>query len=79
VAAAVATALGWTVMATVTAGALPPARSVTVEGGQTMSAIAARELPDLPVPEGVARIQLANRLSSSDVHAGQVLRIPAGG
>ena len=53
--------------------------TVTVEAGQTLSSIAARELPDMPVREGVARLQLANGLSSSDVHAGQVLQIPAHG
>ncbi|MEP6649843.1 MAG: LysM peptidoglycan-binding domain-containing protein [Lapillicoccus sp.] len=74
---AVTAALGWTALTAVTAGAMVPPHTVTVVAGQTLSAIAARELPDLPVREGVARIQLANGLSSSDVHAGQVLRIPA--
>jgi LysM domain len=78
-AVALAVALGWTVVTSLTAGALAPAHSVTVETGQTLSSIAARELPDLPVGEGVARIQLANGLSSSDVHAGQVLKIPVRG
>ena len=75
---AVTTALAWTVL-TVSAGATALPHTVTVEAGQTLSAIAARELPDVPVREGVARIQLANGLSSGDVHAGQVLQIPAGG
>jgi LysM repeat protein len=52
---------------------------VTVESGQTLSAIASLEMPGTPVREGVARIQLANGLSSSDVHVGQVLQIPAEG
>jgi hypothetical protein len=72
-------ALGWTAAAAIAAGAPLPPHTVTVESGQTLSSIAARELPNLPVREGVARIQLANGLSSSDVHAGQVLQIPARG
>ena len=72
-------ALGWGVATAVTAGATAPLNTVTVEAGQTLSSIAARELPDMPVREGVARLQLANGLSSSDVHAGQVLQIPAHG
>ena len=52
---------------------------MTVEAGHTLSAIAVREFPDTPVREGVARIQLANGLSSGDVHVGQVLQIPAAG
>ena len=75
----VATALAWTLVSTVTAGASAFRHTVTVEAGQTLSAIAAREFPDTPVREGVARIQLANGLSSSDVHVGQVLQIPAEG
>lgn len=71
-------ALGWTTASAVTAGASVPVRTVTVQYGQTLSAIAVRELPDLPAREGVARIQLANGLSSREVHAGQVLTIPAG-
>ena len=56
-----------------------PVHTVTVQAGQTLSAIAAHELPEMPVREGVARLQLANGLSSSEVHAGQVLQIPAHG
>ena len=51
--------------------------TVSVEAGQTLSELAARELPQVPVAEGVAQIQLANGLSTSQVHAGQQLRIPA--
>ncbi len=77
-AVAVAAALGWSVVDAVAAGPAP-AHAVTVEAGQTLSAIAARELPDLPVREGVARLRLANGLSTSDIHAGQTLQIPASG
>lgn len=55
------------------------AHTVTVESGQTLSQIAARDMPSLPTKEAVARLQLANGLSSSDVHAGQVLQVPATG
>jgi LysM repeat protein len=48
-----------------------------VQSGQTLSEIAATQLPDLPVAEAVAQIQLANDLASDQVHAGQTLRIPA--
>ena len=72
-------ALGWGVGTAVAAGGAAPVHTVTVEAGQTLSSIAARELPEMPVREGVARLQLANGLSSSDVHAGQVLQIPAHG
>jgi hypothetical protein len=51
--------------------------STTVQRGQTLSEVAARELPQLPVRDAVARIEVANDLSSSQVHAGQSLLIPA--
>jgi hypothetical protein len=59
----------------------PPAidHAVTVGPAQTLSDIAAAELPRLPLPEGVARLQLANRMSTSEVHAGQQLLIPVAG
>ncbi|ADU47952.1 LysM peptidoglycan-binding domain-containing protein [Intrasporangium calvum] len=50
--------------------------SVTVEAGQTLSEIALRELPQLPIAAGVVELQLANNLSTSYVHAGQTLVIP---
>ena len=51
--------------------------STTVSTGQTLSEIAVRELPQLPVADAVARLQVANDLTSSDIHAGQTLLIPA--
>jgi hypothetical protein len=75
---ALAGALGWTLASAVAVGAAAT-HTVTVQAGQTLSAIAARELPEIPVREGVARLQLANGLSTSDVHAGQVLQVPAAG
>jgi LysM repeat protein len=51
--------------------------ATTVSQGQTLSEVAAVQLPTLPVRDAVAHIQLANSLSSSQVHAGQILLIPA--
>jgi len=50
--------------------------ATTVLGGQTLSEVAAAQLPSLPIPDAVARVQLANDLNSSQVHAGQSLLIP---
>ena len=51
--------------------------ATTVFAGQTLSEVAAAQLPSLPVNEAVARIQLANGLNTSQVHAGQSLLIPS--
>lgn len=51
-------------------------RPVIVQSGQTLSQIAARELPGLPIRDGVVALQLANGLSSVHVQAGQRLVIP---
>ena len=53
--------------------------STTVQAGQTLSEVAATQLPQLLVNEAVARIQVANDLAGSNVHAGQTLLIPAAG
>ena len=58
------------------ASAAVQGRPLTVESGQTLSQIAARELPDVPVREGVVSLQLANGLSTDQVHAGQRLLVP---
>lgn len=61
------------------AGAAAPAgsdHSVRVEAGQTLSQIAATELPHLPLDRAMVEIQLANRLSSPHLQAGQTLVIP---
>jgi LysM repeat protein len=65
-----------TVTTSVGASAAREAGTVTVEAGQTLSGIADEYLPALSVPEGVARLQLFNGLSMSQIHVGQVLRIP---
>lgn len=55
----------------------PASYAVTVQPGDTLSEIAAREIPDLPVGAAVTKIQLANRMSTGQVDAGEVLLIPA--
>ena len=52
-------------------------RVVSVHPGQTLSHIAAAELPDLPVRDAVLLIQQANGLDGSGVSAGTELIIPA--
>ncbi|MGG5257512.1 LysM peptidoglycan-binding domain-containing protein [Phycicoccus avicenniae] len=66
------------IRATGGAGAVEPAHTVTVQGGQTLSQIAAAELPNLSVDQGIIAIQVANRMSSARVSAGQQLVIPQG-
>ncbi|QKE84369.1 LysM peptidoglycan-binding domain-containing protein [Arthrobacter sp. NEB 688] len=60
------------------AGAAEPAHTVSVTGGQTLSEIAATELPSMSISDGIVAIQLANDLSTAQVRAGQQLVIPAG-
>ena len=60
------------------AGAAEPADVVTVQGGQTLSEIAAVELPGMSISRGVLAIQLANDLTTAQVRAGQQLVIPQG-
>jgi hypothetical protein len=73
---AVVVALG---LATARASATVIDHSTTVRAGQTLSEIAARELPQLPVADAVARLEVVNDLVSAEVHAGQALLIPAVG
>ncbi len=49
---------------------------VTVQSGQTLSEIAHRAYPSMPVSQAVVRVQLANGLNSLQVHAGQHLVLP---
>ena len=51
--------------------------STSVRPGQTLSEVAAEQLPALPIADAIARIQVANNLTSTDVHAGQDLLIPS--
>ncbi|HEY5247362.1 MAG TPA: LysM peptidoglycan-binding domain-containing protein [Dermatophilaceae bacterium] len=50
--------------------------ATTVSAGQTLSEVAATQLPSLPIHEAVARIQLANGMNTSQIRAGQSLLIP---
>jgi hypothetical protein len=51
--------------------------ATTVMAGQTLSEVAATQLPSLPIRDAVARIQLVNGLNTSQVQADQSLLIPA--
>jgi len=75
-AAAVVVALAMLLAASVDAAAPEIDHATTVLAGQTLSEVAAVQLPSLPVPDAVARIQLVNGLNSSQVRAGQSLLIP---
>jgi hypothetical protein len=58
------------------AGAAEAERTVTVRPGQTLSEIAAAELPGLSISEGIVALQLANSLNTAQVSAGQELVVP---
>jgi hypothetical protein len=60
------------------AGAAEPLPTVTVGAGQTLSEVAASELPQLSISDGILALQLANHLSTAQVSAGQELVIPRG-
>jgi hypothetical protein len=72
-------AVSLTLMLTTPVGAVAPRidHATTVSVGQTLSDVAAAQLPSLPVNEAVARLQLVNGLNTTQVHAGQSLLIPA--
>lgn len=53
-------------------------REIAVFPGQTLSQIAADQLPEVPIRQGVAQLVLANNLPSTQITAGQHLLIPAG-
>jgi hypothetical protein len=74
-AAALTLAVGFA--ASVNAGAPQIDHATTVFAGQTLSEVAAAQLPGLSINEAVARIQLANEMNTSQVHAGQSLLIPS--
>ena len=58
------------------AGAAEPLPTVTVAPGQTLSEIALAELPEMSIGQGIIAIQMANKLSTAEVGAGQTLVIP---
>ena len=57
--------------------AAAPLATVTVASGDTLSAIAAREMPGLPIREAVQRLQIANNLNSAAISAGASIVIPS--
>jgi len=77
----VAAVLALTIVVAAGSGAAEPVvqGTATVSAGQTLSEVAAQQLPGLPVPDGVARLQLVNHLTSTQIHAGQILLLPATG
>ncbi len=54
-----------------------PTRLVTVQPGDTLWSIAAREVPDMDPAEAVLRLESLNELAGPAVRIGDVLRIPA--
>jgi hypothetical protein len=70
-------ALALVLAASVDAAAPAIDHTTIVSSGDTLSAIAAAQLPSLPIRDGVSRIQLFNGLNSYQVHAGQTLLIPS--
>jgi hypothetical protein len=76
-ATAAAVALALMLATTVDAAAPQIDHVTTVSAGQTLSEVAATQMPRLLIRDAVARIQLVNGLNTSQVHAGQSLLIPA--
>lgn len=54
-----------------------PPKAVVVQAGESLWQIARAELPGMPAADAVARIQLANGMSTAQVRAGEHLVIPA--
>lgn len=59
-----------------TAGA--PEHVVTVTHGQSLSQVARREMPGVPVDQAVARLAQTNHLPTDQVMSGQRLVVPVG-
>lgn len=51
-------------------------RSVTVHDGETLSGVAHRAYPSLPISNAVTKVALANDLNGLQVVAGQQLKLP---
>ena len=71
-------AAGFGASSAMASGSTSTTRTVTVLPGQTLSEIAASELPGVALGNAVVEIQVANALSTDQVHAGQTLTIPGG-
>lgn len=50
--------------------------TVTVHDGETLSSVAHRAYPAMPVSDAVTKVALANDLNGLQVEAGQQLRLP---
>ncbi|AKT51590.1 LysM peptidoglycan-binding domain-containing protein [Arsenicicoccus sp. oral taxon 190] len=72
---ALAAASAWSAWAV--AAPAGPARSVTVATGESLSQIAAREMPSVRTDQAVLQLVAANHLPSDQVMAGQRLVVPA--
>jgi len=57
-------------------GTAPAPHTVVVSSGQTLSEIAARELPELSPAQAMTAIRVANNLPTTTISAGQRLVIP---
>lgn len=56
--------------------AAPAGHSVTVHDGETLSGVAHRAYPSMPVSDAVTKVALANDLNGLHVVAGQQLEMP---
>lgn len=54
----------------------PVTHTVTVHDGETLSEVAHRAYPSMPVADAVTKVALANDLNGLQVVAGQQLRLP---
>lgn len=54
----------------------PTVHTVTVRDGETLSGVAHRAYPSMPVSDAVTKVALANDLNGLQVTAGQQLRLP---
>ena len=63
-------------LATVTTGSASASSEVVVRPGQTLSEIAATQLPELPLDRAIVAVQRENQMNTLQVQAGQTLVIP---
>ena len=57
-------------------GEVETARTAVVGQGQSLTDVAARELPQIPLDEAVMTLRVFNDIGGTSVQAGQALRIP---
>lgn len=57
-------------------GEVEVARTAVVGQGQSLSDVASRELPQMPVDDAVMTLRVFNDIGGTSVQAGQILRIP---